>query len=60
MDLVYRKHQVRIRLQKNELVANLEANDREAVSETMDDIFTGLKNYGAAKASGKDKTANTL
>ena len=47
-------------LAKNELVANLEANDREAVSETMDKIFDGLKKYGAAKASGKDKTTNAV
>lgn len=47
-------------LAKNELVANLEAGDREAVSETMGKIFDGLKNYGAAKASGKDPATNAV
>ena len=48
------------KIAQNELVRNLEANDREAVSETMGKIFDGLKKYGAAKASGKDKTTNAL
>ena len=47
-------------LAKNELSKNLEAGDREAVSETMGKIFDGLKNYGAAKASGKDPATNAV